>query len=321
MSSRPHNHVKNLSLHFDQKVIDLATSQRFDLFSGEVYQVAQALILCGLPYQPTSKSKITRQAVLANGSRVSVTFSTALEGSMPYGSDRSLLHFLLDKAVKMKSRFVNWDTATEFLLAMKMAQGGKNRRDLRERFIRLRGLTIGVERRTTVAIESEIMPVIRRSRLPTSLERKAERHGQRRLQLDEEAFYGIEIDEVFFEELMRYHVPIPEELIQATRRQSQLQDHVLFLCWRCYAAQSESLIPWEYLRQQLWQDDTNEWRIRERFARAIRVLQAIWPQLRAEATSKGLCVAPPDRSMYLTHRAAFLRRLPLASPYTADDAT
>ncbi|RZU41341.1 replication protein RepA [Edaphobacter modestus] len=308
MSLPPHRRRQNLSPHFDQRVIDLATSQHFELVSGEVYQVAQALILCGLPYQPTSKSKITRQAILANGNRVSVTFSTALEGSMPFGSDRSLLHFLLDKAVKMKSRFVNWETATEFLLAMRMAQGGKNRRDLRERFIRLRGLTIGVERRTAVASEAEIMPVIRRSRLPTSLERRAERYGQHRLQLDEEA-YGIEIDEVFFEELIRHHVPIPEELIQATRRQSQLQDHVLFLCWRCYAAQNESLIPWEYLRQQLWQDDTNEWRIRERFARAIRVLRAIWPQLRAEATTKGLCVAPPDRSVYLTPGAAIRRRL------------
>jgi hypothetical protein len=212
MSSRPHRHGKNLSLHFDQRVVDLATSQHFELFSGEVYQVAQALILCGLPYQPTSKVKITRQAVLANGNRVSVTFSTALEGAMPFGSDRSLLHFLLDKAVKMKSRFVNWETATEFLLAMRMAQGGKNRRDLRERFSRLRGLTIGVERRTANASESEIMPIIRRSRLPTSLERRAERYRQNRLQLGEEA-YGIEIDEVFFDELMRHHVPIPEELI------------------------------------------------------------------------------------------------------------
>jgi hypothetical protein len=163
------------------------------------------------------------------------------------------------------------------------------------------------EERKLLASESEIMPIIRHSRLSTSLERRAERYGQHRLQLAEEA-YGIEIDEVFFEELMRHHVPIPQELIQATRRQSQLQDYVLFLCWRCYAAQSESLIPWAYLRQQLWQDDTNEWRIRERFARAIRVLRAIWPQLRAEATTKGLCIAPPDRGVYPTPSAAIRRR-------------
>ena len=240
------------------------------------------------------------------GSRV--TFSTALEGGMPFGSDRSLLHSLLDRAVKTKSRFVHWETTTEFLCAMRMAQGGKNRRDLRERFMRLRGLTIGVERTTLMASESEVMPIVRRSRLPTSLERRAERNGQHKLQLDQE-MYGIEIDEVFFEELMRHHVPVPEELIQVTRRQSQLQDHVLFLCWRCYAAQSESLIPWVYLRQQLWQDDTNEWRIRELFARAIRVLRAIWPQLRAEATTKGLCIAPPARRSYLTPDATARRKL------------
>ena len=191
---------------------------------------------------------------------------------------------------------------------MRMAQGGKNRRDLRERFLRLRGLTIGVERKTLTASESEVMPIVRRSRLPTSLERKAEQRGQR-LKLNDEMF-GIEIDEVFFDELMRHHVPVPEELIQATRRQSQLQDHMLFLCWRCYAAQSASVIPWTYLRQQLWQADSNEWRIRQRFSRAIRVLRVIWPQLRAEATTKGLCIAPPEGGSYLTPGAEARRELP-----------
>ena len=45
-------------------------------------------------------------------------------------------------------------------------------------------------------------------------------------------------------------------------------------------------------------DDRKDFR--ERFARAIRVLRTIWPQLRAEATTKGLCIAPPDRGVYPT---------------------
>jgi hypothetical protein len=293
----------------DHPLINVAVARHFEELSGDVYQVAQALILCGLPYEPTPKSKITRKAMLADGSRVAVTFSTALEGSMPYGSDRCLLHFLLDKAVKTRSRFVNWETATEFLTAMKMAPGGKNRRDLRERFARIRGLTIGVERTGPYSNETEIMPVIRRSRLPTSLDRRAERQGQTVLPLDEGVIYGVELDEVFFQELMRHHVPISKELISSTRKQSQLQDLMLFLCWRCYAAQSESLIPWDYLRQQLWQDDTNRQRIKTRFATAIRTLRSIWPELQAEAKSKGLWVAPPRDRVYLTAKAGLNRRL------------
>lgn len=293
----------------DHPLVNVAVARHFGELSGEVYQVAQALILCGLPYEPTPKSKITRRAMLADGSRVAVTFSTALEGSMPYGSDRCLLHFLLDKAVKTRSRFVSWETGTEFLDAMKMAPGGKNRRDLRKRFARLRGLTIGVERTGPNSSDTEVMPVIRRSRLPTSLDQRAEKKGQGALPLDGDVLYGVELDELFFQELMLHHVPISRELISSTRKQSQLQDLMLFLCWRCYAAQSESLIPWEYLRQQLWQEDTNRQRIRTRFAAAIKVLRSIWPELKAEAKSNGLWVAPPRGRVYLTPRAALTRRL------------
>ena len=297
-------------IRLDQPLIDVAVARHFEELSGDVYQVAQALILCGLPYEPTLKSKITRKAMLADGSRVAVTFSTALEGSMPYGSDRCLLHFLLDKAVKTKSRFVSWETAAEFLSAMRMAPGGKNRRDLRKRFSRIRGLTIGVERSGVRGTETEIMPIIRRSHLPASLDRRIELDGQGKLFAGEEVNYGVEIDELFYSELMRHHVPIPEELIYSTRRQSQLQDLMLFLCWRCFAAQSESLIPWEYLRQQLWQDDSNQQRIKGRFASAIRLLKTIWPELQADARSKGLWVAPPRNRVYITSQAGARRRLP-----------
>jgi len=138
------------------------------VLAAELFQVAQALVLCGLPYQPTSVRHFTRKARLADGSEVSVTFSTGLEDGMPYGSDRSLLHFLLDRAIKAQSRFVSWETATEFLNTMHLALGGKNRRDLRQRFERIRGLTIGVKRKAPTGTSTKLMPIIRQSHLPTS---------------------------------------------------------------------------------------------------------------------------------------------------------
>jgi hypothetical protein len=299
---------QKLSARLNQRLIDVAVLRHFGQLSGEVYQVAQALILCGLPYNPTSDRNVIRKAILADGSTVKVTFSTALEGSMPYGSDRSLLHFLLDKAVKTKSRFVSWETATEFLVAMKMSPGGKNRRDLRKRFARIKGLTISVERTGLHSKKTE-MPIIQRSHLPISLDPQNERRTYGRVHLVESMAYGVELDEMFFSELMLHHVPIPQELIFSTRKQSQLQDHMFFLCWRCYAAQRESLIPWKYLREQLWQDDLNKQRIRERFADAIRALRTIWRELQAEAKSEGLWVAPPSGGVYLTSDSAARRRL------------
>ena len=169
----------------------------------EIFQVAQALILCGLPYDKTDQTKITRSARLADGSVVDVTFSTGLKAGMPYGSDRSLLHFLFDKAVKSDSRFVSWETATEFLQMMNMAQGGKNRRDLRQRFLRIRSLTIGVERTTQYGTTSDLMPVIRHSHLPTSVDVRAEQRGQSLLPIGSDVVFGVEIDPSFFADLKR----------------------------------------------------------------------------------------------------------------------
>ena len=299
----------------------LAVSRRASRFAGirqkrddgslsqELFQVSQALILCGLPYQPTKERHFTRKARLADGSTVAVTFSTALEAAMPYGSDRTLLHFLMDRAVKTGSRFVSWETATEFLTTMNLATGGKNRRDLRERFRRIAGLTIGVERKTPDSYSGRVMPVIGEYHLPTSIDVRAEANGAAMLPLTDSIVYGVEIEEKFFRDLLAHHVPIPAEIIRATRKQSQLQDLVVFLYWRCYAAESTSLIKWEYLRQQVWQDDKKERRIRERFVEAIACLRTLWPEINAEALSTGLAIGKPRAGRYLLVEAASTRRL------------
>jgi Plasmid encoded RepA protein len=275
----------------------------------EIFQVAQALILCGLPYEKTDQTKITRSARLADGSVVDVTFSTGLKAGMPYGSDRSLLHFLFDKAVKNNSRFISWETATEFLQAMNMAQGGKNRRDLRQRFLRIRSLTIGVERTTRYGSSADLMPVIRHSHLPTSVDVKAEKRGQSLLPIGSDVVFGVEIDPTFFEDLKRHHVPTPAAIIRTTRNKSQQQDIMLWLHWRCYAAKRSSLIKWEYLRMQLWQGDKKSRRIKERFADAIAALKIIWPELQAESLKHGLMVGPPLRGRYLLAQGAEARQL------------
>ncbi len=90
-----------------------------DAGNEEIFQVAQALILCGMPYDKSDQIRITRTARVADGSIVSVTFMVAAKGGeMLYGSHRTLLHFLFDKVVRSNSRFISWETATEFLKAM-----------------------------------------------------------------------------------------------------------------------------------------------------------------------------------------------------------
>ena len=118
-----------------------------------------------------------------------------------------------------------------------------------------------------------------------------------------------------FEKILQYHVPVPFELLQATKKKSQLQDHLIFLYWRSFSAQTETLIPWESLREQLWQEDSVASRIRTRFKEAISVFKTIWPELNAEAEKAGLRIGPPHGGMHFLPQARSVRRLPTPNAF------
>jgi hypothetical protein len=277
----------------------------------DVMQLAQALILCGLPYRLTEERQISRKARLGDGSTITVTFTAlSADASMPFGSDRTLLHYLLDKAVKSGNRYVSWDTAKEFMEQMGMkGTGGKAYSDLRERFDRLRGLGIFVSRKGAGRNETSNMSAISRSRLPSSLDLNAENIGQNPLPLSETVRYGVEIGTELYNDLIKHHVPVPTELLIQTRGNAQLQDICIFLFWRCFAAQSPSIIPWASVREQLGSADSNPRRIKVRFAEAIKFFQTFWPEMQAEARPEGVWVAPPRDGKYLLSQGKGSRRL------------
>jgi hypothetical protein len=277
----------------------------------DIMQLAQALILCGLPYRMTSERQISRKARLGDGSTVTVTFTAlSADADMPFGSDRTLLHYLLDKAVKSGNRYVSWDTAKEFMEQMGMkGTGGKAYADLRERFDRLRGLGIFVSRKGAGRNDTSNMSAISRSRLPSSLDLNAENIGQTALPLSESVRYGVEIGTELYNDLIKHHVPVPTELLIQTRGNAQLQDICIFLFWRCFAANSPSVIPWASVREQLGSADSNPRRIKVRFAEAIRFFQTFWPEMQAESRSEGVWVAPPRDGKYLLPQGKAVRRL------------
>ena len=277
----------------------------------DVMQLAQALILCGLPYRMTQERQISRKARLGDGSTVTVTFTAlSADADMPFGSDRTLLHYLLDKAVKSGNRYVSWDTAKEFMEQMGMkGTGGKAYADLRERFDRLRGLGIFVSRKGAGRNDTSNMSAISRSRLPSSLDLNAENVGQSTLPLSESVRYGVEIGTELYNDLIKHHVPVPTELLIQTRGNAQLQDICIFLFWRCFAANSPSVIPWASVREQLGSADSNPRRIKVRFAEAIKFFQTFWPEMQAESRPDGVWVAPPRDGKYLLPQGKGFRRL------------
>lgn len=271
-------------------LMELHEQRRDDQWT-ELIMVAQCLIVCGLPYNKTKDRQIVRKARMADGSYVSVAFTAALPGvDLPFGSDRTLLHWMVGRAIKSKSPLVTWKTAREFLHDAGMnEESGKNLNDLRGRYRRLSGLAITVERVTSESQSHLILPIIEESHLPSSLDIRRENQGERPLL---EQSHGFKLNDRFFSEVLAHHIPMPWELIKQTRKQSQLQDLMMFLSWRVFSAKSTSLVPWERLREQLWQEDTNQRRIRSRFKEAIAALKMVWPALKAEARAEGLWIAP-----------------------------
>lgn len=275
--------------------------------TDNIVQIAQALIFCGMPYRATSEREVTRKSRAADGTIITVVFKAMFQDvPLPYGSDRTLLHWMVDKAIKTKSPFVSWSRASDFLKDMQMSTGGRAFSDLRKRYERLACMAITVHRTSSVN-ERFIMPIVRASRLPSSITPASAKELDRTPEI-----LGVQLDEVFFQEVLQHHVPMSETLLRVTDKKPQMQDYMMFLAWRSFAADAakkETLIPWDSLREQLWQEDSNPHRIRSRFNLAIAALKNAWPELQAEAKPKGLWIAPPKLGMHLLLRNSPTRRI------------
>ena len=326
-----------------------------------VWQVALCLILCGLPYDETPEQSVTRRARLADGSWLTVRFTATGERveynkgepvidpvtgkqkvvsiPLPFGADRGPLHFLINKAVLQakdlerkeldvsEARFVKWEKADESLQEMCLAQGGKNRRDLRARIDRIKYCAITVTRTNHGTEDTLMAPMLSRTRLPRSLDASYKKTAspntsvlvaEKRQRSKEAALMGVEFSSDFFDEFLRNHMPVPVELLRATMGRAQLQDYVLWLYWRAFAAKKDTLISWRAVREQLWQNDSNEARLYSRMRRAITTLRAVWPELRAEVNPKhfgsqgrvssGLLIGPPRDGMYMLNGVEAARK-------------
>ena len=255
----------------------------------DILQLAQIFAFCSLPYRPSEERQVSHTARLGDGSKVEVIF-TALRPGVPlaYGNDRSLLYWLIDRAIREQSAFIPWEHASEYLKAMKQHESGRNRELLRERFKRISSTGITVVR-TSGGEEQLNMPIIRRSSLPPSVA-----GGERMLALPKtDKVFGVQFDEGFVNDFMSHRIPVLRSLLVATQARPQMQDCMFFLIWRSYSAGQESCITWDALREQFWQADSNESRIRLRFREAIGLLKAAWPELQATATLRGLLIGPP----------------------------
>lgn len=271
----------------------------------EVIKIAQAMLLCTLPYSATTENHITRTARLGDGSTLTVTFSTGIpDVPLPFGSDRKLLAWVFDRAINSESPMIAWESAWEYQKEMGLKRSGKNNKDLRERFHRISGLNINIERKDASGIAGKNFSIIDTYNLPPSITGRKFNPDQRSLGYPAEAPelppapFGISINQTLFHDIRKHHVAVPRSLWLQTKGNSQVQDMVLWLYYRCYAAKTESVIPWSALAEQFPQDK-NPRRARQHAREAIAQLRLLWPGVRVEATATGIWVDKATQSLLL----------------------
>ena len=271
----------------------------------EVIKIAQAMLLCTLPYSATTENHITRTARLGDGSTLTVTFSTGIaDVPLPFGADRKLLAWVFDRAINSESPMIAWESAWEYQKEMGLKRSGKNNADLRDRFHRISGLNINIERKDASGVAGKNFSIIDTYHLPPSITGRKANPDQQSLGYTADtpelppAPFGISINQTLFHDIRKHHVAVPRRLWLQSKGNSQVQDMVLWLYYRCYAAKTESVIPWSALAEQFPQDK-NPRRARQHAKEAIAQLRLLWPGVRVEATATGVWVDKATQSLLL----------------------
>ncbi len=282
----------------------------------EIWQVAQSLIVCGLPYDEVKDTQWEKTARLGDGSHLTVTFAATKKGvSLPFGQDRGPLLYLINKAIERyflilnsmpanvsdadreklldQARFVRWDEAKQYLDAMNLGSGGADYERLALRMKRIRSCAISVIRTSSEGDEDSLLvPIVRSSRLPRwakdnkSRSRKGVSSISGLMNTSEGQSMGFELGRDFFKDFIQHHVPVPTEVIRKLIGKPKYLDLFVFLCWRSYAAKSVSEIPLTELQKQLGSKDSNTYRLANDIQNVIKLSKNLgWKELNAEVST------------------------------------
>ena len=92
--------------------------------------------------------------------------------------------------------------------------------------------------------------------------------------------------------LAKNRVPVPKAVLRALRDDPFLMRLTLWLNHRIFAAQNESLVPWDAVQTALGSDDRLVRRFRAKVREGVREIRLWWPELNVEADPEGLRVKP-----------------------------
>jgi hypothetical protein len=272
----------------------------------QLLYAAQALILCGLPYAPTTDRTIVREGHTARG-RVRVTFRAALEEvPLPFGKDAVLLTFLTTKAILGNTPTVSFATAKEYLDLFGEDVGGRSYRLLAERWRRLAGLVISIERHGVASHDTNLQVVISRAKLPARSSVMASRAGLEQFP-GLQPHYAITLGREFWDDLRACAVPLLLPVMRAFANRPLAWHFVQFVHWRSYVAltaadhghDSPARINWSALRLMLGSSTSHDKQLRRELRIVISDLKFLWPECNAAFDGATLCIGPPTSRVML----------------------
>ena len=255
-----------------------STNQRRRAKATSIERLVQskALLLCPLPFAPTSARSVTRIARVGRAARLTVTL-TALGDHLPlpFGADRTLLAWI--QTLAFSSGFAAFDAVVEYLTTFGLGSGGRDYRVFRERLARLENLAVLVQLESADEIATLRLHPLKGSFLPRN-----RRSGTQTLaasgappsQLLLRNRYGLALDPDFWAYLRDQPVALPFELLLPFTNRPKAWDFASFVLYRSFAAKQATRIPWCELVSQLASVDRSPRRLRATLGRVLAEIRS-----------------------------------------------
>jgi hypothetical protein len=266
---------------------------------------ARALALAGLPRKRTDSRYVRRTLRLGKDLWLRVTYAVATpDGILPYGADRFVLAGIQHLALQRHSPVVYFEQVSELLKLFDISTDGNSLRRLRDRFNRIRKLTITLEFAETEsglkdASVGQGIWMIKDFVLPT---RKQLRDQLRAMPLRQLRLpglepsaapspYGVLLSADFWEHLKQpeNHLILRLDILKKFITRPVGWDYATFLGFRCSRAETWSPVPHEAL-MSLFKDSPKESdnnAIKRLLGYHDEIMQATAGQLKAEWRQAG----------------------------------
>lgn len=256
---------------------------------------AKGLLLCTLPLKRTAATRLRRRARIGEKDEILVTFA-AVDPSvaLPFGADRALLAWIQTRA--FRDGYVLFDSLRDFLDCFHLNSSGANYARFRQRLERIANLTIQV-RVTGSDVDITNAPPIERAVFPgTPL-------ALRQLVLADPAGgektvsprrYGLQLSRSFHRYLRESPIPLPLELLRRFHDKPMAWDLTSLAIWRCYVANSASVIPWPSLIEHLGSHDRDRKHLTRSLSRILDQVRLAYPGFPARLLPRyrGLAIEP-----------------------------